>query len=196
MGQNASNVVNIASAFAEVSGRAAAQANANRRAVADANISAGKTQLNLALREERSRLAQAFSKHQGTLAVNAAFRGSTISDASPSAALNAAGLRASNEAGVAEANAAAQRAALIARNQFIEEDVMLASIEGGIQGFNIGLDISNQLQALTEVRRETSGRVFGTGQTFGFENVIQDVARTPGFDISRIGKNFGFSLGF
>jgi len=196
MGQNAANVVNIASAFAEISGRAAAQANANRRAVSEANIAAGTAQLNLALREERSRLSQAFSKHQGTLAVNAAFRGSTISDASPAAALNAASLRASSESAVAEANRSAQRAALIARNQFIEEDVTLASIEGGLRGLNIGLDIANSLQSLTQIRRETSVETFGDARTFGFNNVIRDIARTPGFDLAQLGRNFGFNLGF
>lgn len=194
--QNASGVMNIAAAFANLAGKAAAQANAHRREVADANIAAGRSQLNLQLKEERSRLASAFSKHQGTLAVNAAFRGSSSSDADATATLTSAVLKASNESAVAEANRSVQLAALRARNQFVEEDVALASIEGGLRGFNIGMDIANQLQALTEVRRETSVRIFGNGQTFGFENIIQDVANTPGFDLSSFGQGFGLNLGF
>ena len=196
MSQKASGVVNIASAFANLAGRAAAQANANRRRVAETNIAAGTTQLQIALREERSRLSQAFSKHQGTLAVNAAFRGSSISDASPQAAVTTAALRAGNESAVAEANFFAQKAALIARNQTIDEDVTLASIEGGIRGLNIGLDLAAQLQELTEVRRETSFDLGGTGQTLRGTDIIRDIARTPGFEFTNVGNNFGFELGF
>lgn len=192
MQEQAGGVFNVASAFANLAGKAAASANANKRRVADANITAGKNQIALKLQAERSKIAQAFSKHQGTLAVNAAFRGSSASDPDATATLNAATLRASRESGVAEANRNVQIAALEARNQFIEEDVNLAAIEGGLRGFNIGMSISNQLQALTEVRQETSLRTFGDGQTFGFENIIQDVARTPGFNF----ENFGFELGF
>lgn len=196
MGQRASSVVNIASAFANLAGRAAAQANANRRRVADVNIAAGTTQLQIALREERSRLSQAFSKHQGTLAVNAAFRGSSISDASPQAAVSAAALRAGNESAVAEANFFAQKAALVARNQTIDEDVTLASIEGGIRGLNIGLDLAAQLQELTEIRRETSFELGGNAQTLIGTDIIRDIARSPGFEFTNLGNNFGFNLGF
>lgn len=195
MGQNAQNVMNVSAAFAEVSGRAAAQANINRANIANANISAGEVQLDLALRQERGRLAQAFSKHQGTLAVNAAFRGSSISDASPSAALTTATLRAANEAGVAKANRAAQQAALEARNQFVEEDVGIASIEGAVRGLGIGMDILNSLSQMTEVRRLTHVETFGDAQNFGFANVIRDVAFTPGLDLSGL-QDFGFNVEF
>lgn len=196
MRNGAGGVVNIANAFAEVAGRAAAQANENRRRVAETNIAAGTVSLQLALREARSRLSQAFSKHQGTLAVNAAFRGSSIGDASPQAAVTTAALRAGNESAIAEANFFAQRTALIARNQTIETDVTLASIEGGIRGLNIGLDIASSLQDFTEVRREVSGQIGGTAQTLRFTDIIQDVARTPGFEFTNVGQNFGFNLGF
>lgn len=190
--QNAGGVANVASAFANIAGKAATAANANKRQVADVNITAGKNQIALQLQAERSRIAQAFSKHQGTLAVNAAFRGSSASSPDSITTLNSATLKASRESAVAEANRNVQIAALEARNQFIEEDVNLAAIEGGLRGFNIGMSISNQLQALTEVRQETSLRTFGDGQTFGFENIIRDVARTPGLNF----ENFGFNLGF
>lgn len=196
MEKNAGSVVNIASAFANLAGRAAAQANENRRRVADVNISAGTVQLQIALREDRSRLSQAFSKHQGTLAVNAAFRGSSISSTSSQAAVTTAALRAGNESAVAEANFFAQEAALIARNQTIDTDVTLASIEGGIRGLNIGLDLSAQLQELTEVRRETSFALGGDGFTLIGTDIIQDIARTPGFEFTNVGNNFGFNLGF
>lgn len=197
MGQQASGVMNVANAFAEISGRAAAQANANRAAIANANIAAETVQQDLALQQERSRLAQAFSSHQGTLATNAAFRGGSAADRDTQDAVNTAAIRASQEGAIATANRSAQRAATIARHQFIEEDVTLASIEGGMRGLNLGMQIAGALQQATEIRRRQFTETFGDGQTFGFNNVTQDVAFTPGLDLTQLGDtfNFGFNLG-
>ena len=99
---------------------------------------------------------------------------------------------------MAEANRAGQQAALLARNQFIEEDVGLASIEGGLRGLQIGLDVGNALKAQTEVKQVRSFQTVdvGSGSLLGFENITQEVAFTPGLDLSGIGSSFGIDLGF
>lgn len=197
--QGQSQAIPIAGAFAKLAGMAATAANENRRAIADANIAADTQVANLALREQRSKLAQAFSKHSGTLAVNAAFRGSSAGDPSVQAAILSAGLRAGNEAAVAEANRAAQIASSEARNAFVETDVRLAALEGGIRGLNFGLDIAGALQAAGEQQRRSRVEIIDTGSasTFGFSNVIEDVLLIPGLDFGNLDfSNFGIDLGF
>lgn len=190
--------VTIASEFARLSAMAAAQANQARRRIADANIAAETFQADLALRNTRSKLSQAFSEHIGTLAVNAAFRGSSIGDASPAAAVASAVLRAGQEVAVAEANRAATVMAVTARNQFVEEDVTLAGIEGGLQGLNIGFSISSALEALTSVQRESrTKRLRGRDGAFAFANVITDIALTPGLKLDNFDLgSFNFGLEF
>ncbi len=190
--------VQIANEFARLAGMATVQANAARRAISDANIAAETFQADQTLRSTRSRLAQAFSEHVGSLAVNAAYRGSSIGDASPAAAVLTATLRASNEVAVAEANRAATVAAVAARNQFVEEDATLAAIEGGLRGLNVGLSIGSALEAMTQVRRSRRIEILDTGPgLFGFSNVIRDTAVTPGLDLGNfdLGSfNFGLDI--
>jgi hypothetical protein len=191
--QNFNQSLLIAAQFAKLAAMATANSNSVRRQIADANIAAETFQADLNLRQTRLKLAQAYSEHVGTLAVNAAYRGSSIGDASPQAALLSATLRASNEVAVAEANKAATVASVIARNQFVEEDVTLASIEGGLRGFNVGLGIASALEEMTQVQRETRVKILDAGPgLFGFSNVVQDVAITPGLDLS--GFNFGLDF--
>ena len=190
--------VNLASAFAQLAGKAAAQANQTRRQIADANIAAETFQADLVLRNTRSKLAQAFSEHVGTLAVNAAFRGSSIADPSPQAAVLSASLRAGREVAVAESNRAATVMAVTARNQFVEEDVTLASIEGGLRGLNLGQSISAALEQMTEVTRERRTRLLTSGSgAFGFANIVTDIATTPGLSLGNIDLGaFNFGLEF
>lgn len=197
MSQGQSQALPIAGAFAKLAGLAANAANENRRRIANANISADTAVADLALREQRSKLAQAFAKHSGTLAVNAAFRGSSAGDPSVQAAILSAGFRASNEAAVAEANRAAQIAASEARNDFVETDVRLAAFEAGIQGLNFGLDIIGALQAAGEQQRRARVEVLDTNaSTFGFTNIIEDVLLIPGLDLGNFDfSNFGIDLG-
>ncbi len=190
--------INLASEFARLAGMAAAQANAARRQIADANIAADTFQADLVLRNTRSKLAQAFSEHVGTLAVNAAFRGSSIADPSPAAAVLSATIRASNEVAVAESNRAATVMAVVARNQFVEENVTLAKLEGGLRGLNVGQSISAALEQMTEVTRESRvSRLRSGSGAFGFTRILQDVALTPGLNLGDIdlgGFNFGLEF--
>lgn len=189
----------IANEFARLAGMAAASANASRRQIAESNIAAESFQADLVLRETRSKLAQAFSAHVGTLAVNAAFRGSSIGDASSAAAAASATLRASHEVAVAEANRAATVMAVTARNQFIEEDTTLAAIEGGLRGLNVGLSISAALEQMTRVQREQRVEILQNAPpgVFAFSNIIQDVALTPGLNFGNLDLgSFNFGLEF
>jgi hypothetical protein len=196
--QGLSQALPIAAAFAKLSGRAAAQSNANRRQISEANIAAETAGADLALREQRSRMAQAFAKQSGILATNAAYRGSSIADPSVEASLLSAAFRATHEVAIAEANRAAQVASIRARHAFIEEDVTLASIEGALRGLSVGLDIAAALQAMTEVRQQRRTEILqdpGAGN-FGFADIIEDIAFTPGlnlgdFDLSNLGIDLG-----
>ena len=192
-------VMNITNEFARLAGTAAAKSNENRQAIAQANIAAGTAQSDLQLQQERSRLAQAFARHKGTVAVNAAFRGSSASAGDSASTITSARLSASNEAAVAEINRSNQVAAIEARNAFVEEDVTLATIEGGLRGLQIGTQIAGALQNATEVREKQFLRLKKTGQGFfGFENVFQDIAFTPGLSFAPLLEsfnNFGLDLG-
>lgn len=192
--------MNITNEFARLAGQAAAKSNENRRAISEANIAAETATADLALKQERSKLSQAFQRHAGTVRVNAAFRGSSASDRDVESSLLSAGLRASNEAAVAEINRENLVAAIKARNAFVEEDVTLAAIEGGLRGLQIGTQIAGALQSAAEVRERQFVRVNETGNAnlFSFANVFQDVAFTPGISFENLAEsfqNFGLDLG-
>lgn len=185
-------VMNITNEFARLAGQAAAKSNENRRAISEANIAAETSTANLQLQQQRSRLAQAFARHKGTVAVNAAFRGSSASAGDISTSLISAGLRASTEAAVAEINRENQIAAIKARNAFVEEDVTLAAIEGGIRGLQIGTQLAGALQNASEVQERQFLRIRDSGNAnlFSFENVFQEVLFTPGLSFAPLLENF------
>ena len=80
-----------------------------------------------------------------------------------------------------------------ARNAFVEEDVTLAAIEGGLRGLQIGTQIAGALQAATEVKQKQFLRIndTGNGSLLSFDNVFQDVAFTPGLSFAPLLEGFG-----
>lgn len=168
------NALKIATAFAELSAKSAQAANAAALRAAKSNIKAGTAQLQAAESDEKRKVAQALAKHQGTLRVNSAYRG-TASSASTQASSTSATIAAGREAANISANTAAQIQRLITDNNPQLVDVRLAAIQGGLQGFSVGSQLASSLSALgtsftTPIKgggdQKYGGRPFIGGDTF------------------------------
>lgn len=182
----------VAAAFAELSAKAAVAANENRRRIAQRNIDAETDQVTAAASQQRRALAQTFARHQGAMAANAAYRG-VSGPGSTEAAVASAARVANQEAATIGGNLAAQEAAILARHDFIPEDIGLAMIRGGLEGFSIGQNIQNMLNAqmttteqkgklVQKVQHSQDPRVWTTNITH-VQMGDTTTFSTPGFDL-------------
>ncbi len=180
MTEQASKVAGVAQAFAELSAKATASANAERLRIAEGNIQAGVSQLELQEKVQRRAIARAYAQHQGAAAASAAFRGTTSTDAPNFVAAN----QAAESAAIVSANRVSQEAVLRAQQQVILDDPFLAGIQGAIQGIDIGTSIvSSLIESAETVTRQTSTQI-GTGGIPTFSNIITQSLEIPGFDLS------------
>ena len=193
MAEFESDIAGAATAFAEVSSRAAASANVQRLRLAEGNIRAGTQQIKLEESVNRRTVARALNQFQGSQAAGRAFRGTGGGDIGTGAAvMDAATAQAADQAAVIEANAAAKEIALVVANQPILEDPMLAAIQGGVQGLNIGVQIAQALIGEGEVTTSQSTRQLGGSGAFGapsfpvFQNTITTDFEIPGLDLSEL----------
>lgn len=189
MNEQSQGAISVAQAFASLSARAAQNANVNRLKAAKTNIAAGTAQITLQETDEKRKISQALARYLGTLRVNSAYRGTASTD---SAASISATLLAGREAANVTANAAAQKAALVASNNPQLEDVKLAGIQGAIQGFGIGQQIAAGLQS---IQTKTVTPIRGGGDPkFGGQPVIggDTIFTTPGLDLSAFLKTGNF----
>jgi hypothetical protein len=193
MSQFESEIAGTAQAFAEISSRAAVAGNIQRAQIAQTNISTGTAQIRLEETAARRSIARQLASYQGSQAAARAFRGTGGGDIGSGAALSdAATAQAADQVALVEANAAAKEAALIASNQFITEDPVLAAIQGGVQGLEIGTNIAQSLINEGEVRqRQSSQQVGNTGAGGGptlptFSNTITTILDIPGLDLTEL----------
>ena len=187
-----SKVAGVAQAFAELSARATASANAERLRIAGANIEAGTSQLELQARVQRRTIARAYAQHQGSAAASAAFRGSSSTDAPNFVAAN----QAAESAAIVSANRIIAEAVLTAQQQVTLDDPFLAGIQGAIQGIDIGTSIvSSLLESAETVTTQTSQELNISGSQFPlFSNIITQSLEIPGFDLSEFLSIEGLSF--
>lgn len=191
----------LATAFAGVSSRATAESNRRRLEIAEGNITAGRQQLDLEKRVQRRQIARELAKFQGAQAAARASRGGGGGSVGSGGAVDFAAQRASAEqAAIVEANAANKEIALTAANQVTFDDPVLAAIQGGIEGMNLGTQIAQALISEAEVKTRQSSKQIGTGGAGGggptiptFENTITSFMAIPGLNINDFlsGIDFG-----
>lgn len=173
---NMGNVARIAAVMGQLSQSNAIRSNFRQRQIADRNIAAGQAQLDLQESAVRSRMARELAAHQGSLAANAAFRG-THGAGTEEAATRSAGLVASSELAFTRANKAAEEAALVASQQFVPEDPTAAAMRGALEGIAMGSELESLLLSATQTTtRKTNLDDDGIR---GFRE--REIAITPGF---------------
>lgn len=190
-----SDIAGVATAFGTMASRATAAANAERLRVAEGNINAGTNQIELEERASRSQVSRALAQHQGSLAAARAFRGGGALGTG-SAASDAATAAAADQAAIIEANAAAKEVALIAANRPQLDDPVLAGIQGGVQGLNIGTQIATALLNEAEVSQSQSSVAIGSGPQGipVFQNIISSFLDIPGLDLAELFDIEGLDL--
>jgi hypothetical protein len=187
MAEFQSDIAGVASAFANVSTRATAAANAEALRIAQGNVRAAEAGIQLEETTQRRQVARALAEFEGQVAAASAFRGGGQAG-STAAVADAATASAADQAAIIEANAAAKSVAAVAANQVRLEDPVLAGIQGAIQGLGIGTDIARALIEEGELATRTSSSFIGGGTATGptipiFENTITSVLEIPGFNL-------------
>jgi len=169
-------IAGSATAFAEISSRAAAAGNVNRLRAAERSITAGQTQIDLERSTQRREIARNLAQFQGQQAAARAFRGTGGGDVGTGAAVSdAATAQSADQAAIVEANAAAKEVALIVANQPQLEDPVMAAIQGGVQGINFGTQIAQAL--LDEAELATTMQSYGAGYGPGGHSGVQQQHR-------------------
>jgi len=190
-------IAGTAAAFANISGRATVASNMNRMAVAQQNIRAAEDQIQMQETVARRDIARSLAQFQGQQAAARAFRGVGAGDLGSGAAVSdAATAQAADQAAIVEANASVQRVAAVAQNQFIPDDPMLAAIQGGIEGMNLGLQISQALLSEAELGSSQFSRAqntLGPGGIPIFENTIRTFLDVPGLDLEDLFGDFNLT---
>lgn len=189
MSEFESEIGAIAVGFAEVSSRATAASNARRLEIAQGNILAATNQIELEETTQRQTVARELAKFQGSQSATRAFRGGGAGVGTASAIFDAATAQAADQAAIIEANAANKEIAAIAANAVELDDPILAAIQGGIQGLNIGTQIAQALISEAEVNTTQSSQQIGSGGALNiptFQNFITTTLDIPGFDIQNL----------
>jgi len=182
-------IAGSATAFAEISSRAAAAANVNRLRAAERSITAGQTQIDLERSTQRREIARNLAQFQGQQAAARAFRGTGGGDVGTGAAVSdAATAQSADQAAIVEANAAAKEVALIVANQPQLEDPVMAAIQGGVQGINFGTQIAQALldEAELATTMQSYGAGYGPGGIQVFSNNIGYNLNIPGLDLTEL----------
>jgi len=175
----------IAQAFAKLSMKSAQLSNINKVKAAKANIKAGTAQIEAQESDQKAKIARALARHQGTLKVNAAFRGS-LGAASTTAGATSATIEAGREAANVSANAANAIQRLVSENNPQLTDVKLAGLEGALQGFSVGSQLAGALASLgssytTPIKGGGDPKYGGSPITGG-----DTVFTIPGLDLASI----------
>lgn len=187
--EHQSKVAGVSTAFAEVSARAAHAANVQRQQIARGNIRAAEDQINLEETTARGEVARHLSTWQGHQAAARAFRGAGAGDIGTGGAVSdAATAQAADQAAIIEANAAAKKVAVRVANQPMLEDPVLAAIQGGVQGLNIGTQIARALIEEADVVTRQSSRqlTVDPGMYPTYENTFSSVLEIPGLDLQEL----------
>ena len=182
-------IAGSATAFAEISSRAAAAGNVNRLRAAERSITAGQTQIDLERSTQRREIARNLAQFQGQQAAARAFRGTGGGDVGTGAAVSdAATAQSADQAAIVEANAAAKEVALIVANQPQLEDPVMAAIQGGVQGINFGTQIAQALldEAELATTMQSYGAGYGPGGIQVFSNNIGYNLNIPGLDLTEL----------
>ena len=174
MAEFESEVGGVALAFAEINSKATAFANLQKLQVAQNNIAAAKGSITLEETAQRNAISRSLAQWQGSQAAGRAFRGTGAAGGGLSFD-NAAAAQAADQAAIVESNAAAKEMAAIANNQVIFDDPVLAAIQGGIQGLEIGSQIAQTLIQAGEVHQNILQTPWGT--------FIENFLEVPGFDL-------------
>jgi len=184
------DIANVASTFAGVTSKAAASRNLSRLKTAEGNIAAGTNQIELEESAARKSISRSLAQFQGSQAAARAHRG-TSAGGSGFAIGDAATAQAADQAAIVESNAAAKEIALVAANQVEFEDPVLAALQGGLQGLDIGTQIASALIGEAEVQTvQHSTQLQNTGPVNvnappTFQNTISSVLNIPGLDIGQ-----------
>ena len=187
-------VANSASAFANISGRAAVASNLNRTNIAQQNVRAAENQIQLEETTNRSAIARSLAQYQGQLAAERAFRGGGGSLGSGAAIGDAATAQAADQAAIVESNASAKRVAAAAANQFMPDDPLMAALQGGIQGMDFGMQITQALMSEAEIGSSQFSQAannLGPGGIPVFNNTIRTFLDIPGLDLTDLFGGLG-----
>tara|TARA_R110001583_G_scaffold8524_9_gene40888 strand:+ start:1259 stop:1843 length:585 start_codon:yes stop_codon:yes gene_type:complete len=184
----------LATGFAEVSSRATASSNLRRLEIAEGNVRATTDQIRLEETTQRQNISRELAKFQGSQAAARAYRGGG-GLGTGFAVDSAAASHAADQAAIVEANAANKEIATIAANQVMMDDPVLAAIQGGVEGMNMGMGIANALMSEARTRQvQGSMRVSsgGAGAPPTYQNYISTILDIPGFNINDFlgGLNF------
>lgn len=194
-----SEIGEVATSFAQVSSSAVAASNAQRLQIAEGNIQAATNQINLERDVNRREVARSLAKFAGEQAAARAFRGGG-SVGSGTAIGDAATAQAADQTAIIEANAANKVIAAKAANQVVLDDPVLAAIQGGIEGVNIGTQIAQSLLSEAEVTQWQSSQQIDVGGGIGwyhiptYQNTITNLLNVPGFNINDFLQGFDFGL--
>lgn len=189
MSEFSGDIAGVASTFAGATSKAAASRNLSRLKTAEGNIRAGTDQIQLEESAARKQIARSLAQFQGSQAAARAHRGA--SDSGTGFAVgDAATAQAADQAAIVEANAAAKEIALTAANQVEFEDPVLAALQGGLQGLDIGTQIASALIGEAEVvTKQGSQQIHSTYGPINvnapptFQNTITSVLEIPGLNI-------------
>ena len=176
----------LATGFAELSSRATASSNLRRLEIAQGNVNATTDQIRLEETTQRQNIARELAMFSGSQAASRAYRGGG-SVGSGFAIDSAAAAHAADQAAIVEANAANKEIAVIAANQVMMDDPVLAAIQGGVEGMNMGMGIANALLSEASVRQHQWSQQIGSGGVnapSSYQNYISSILDIPGFDIN------------
>jgi hypothetical protein len=182
------DIAGVATTFAGVTSKATASRNLSRLKTAEGNIRAATDQIDLEESVARKQISRSLAQFQGSQAAARAFRG-TGQAGTGFAVGDAATAAAADQVAIVEANAAAKEIAVTAANQVEFEDPVLAALQGGLQGLDIGTQIASALIGEAEVKSKQSARQLqSTGRVNvnappTFENTITQILEIPGLNI-------------
>lgn len=182
------DIGNVATTFAGVHAKAAASGNLARLKTAQGNVQAATNAIGLEESATRRNISRSLAQFQGAQAAARAHRG-TSATGSGVAVGDAATAQAADQVAIVEANAAAKEIAAIAANQVQMEDPVLAALQGGLQGLNIGTQIANALIGEAEVVTQQSSQQIPNQGPLNvnapptFQNTVTSILQIPGLDL-------------
>ena len=189
----------VASTFATATSKATSARNLSRLRTAEGNIRAATDQIELEETQQRKQISRSLAQFQGSQAASRAFRGASQSGTG-FAVGDAATAQAADQAAIVESNAAAKEIAVTAANQVEFEDPVLAALQGGLQGLDIGTQIASALISEADVvQRQSSYQMQNTGPVNAaappsFKNTITSVLDIPGLDLGTFMDLSGISF--
>jgi len=200
MSEFQSDIGAVSTTFAGAFSKATASRNLSRLRTAEGNIAAATDQIELEESTARKNISRSLAQFQGSQAAARAHRGAGEAG-SGFAVGDAATAQAADQAAIVEANAAAKEIAVVAANQVEFEDPVLAALQGGLQGLDIGTQIASALISEAEVTtRQSSQQLQNTGPVNvnappTFQNTITQILQIPGLNIGEQLDLSGLNIG-